>query len=461
MSDTQSAPHATTLAAELEGRVVAAGDGDWDLARQAFNLTLDQRPALVAFPADAADVARAVRFAAANGLRVAAQRTGHNAEPLGSLDGTVLLNPRALDSVEIDAGARRARVAGGACWGDVVPAASELGLAALHGSTATVGIAGYTLGGGVGWYARKHGLAANHVSAIELVTADGELRRVDAEHEPDLFWALRGGGGGFGVVTALEFELLPIAEVCAGALFFPFERAGEVLHAWREWTASVPEEVTSVGRLLQFPPLPEIPEPMRGNAFSVVEAVCLTDEARGAELLAPLRELGPAMDTFAMVPPAGIAELHMDPPEPVPYRGQHQLLGELPAQAVDDLLAVAGPGTGSPLLSVELRHLGGALARREDRHGALAAIDAPFMEFAVGMAADPAGTAALETVLAGVDAALEPYDAGTRYQNFHEQRINAEAFFDADTCARLRAIKAQVDPAGTMRANHELTPAAA
>ena len=459
MSHTQSESHAQALSADLQGRVVASGDDDWDLARQAFNLALDQRPSLVAFPADARDIAHAVRVAAQRGLRVAAQRTGHNAGPLGALDGTVLLNTSALDDVEIDAGARRARVGSGACWADVVPAASEHGLAALHGSAPGVGIAGYTLGGGVGWYARKHGIATNRVTAIELVTADGALVRTDADHEPDLFWALRGGGGGFGIVTALEFELLPIPEVYAGVLFFPLERAGEVLHAWREWTASVPEEVTSVGRVMQFPPLPEVPEPMRGNAFAIIEAVCLTDEAAGAELLAPLRALGPTMDTFAMMPPAEIAELHMDPPEPVPYRGQHQLLGELPAQAIDDLLAVAGPGSGSPLLSVELRHLGGAVARRQEHHGALAAIDAPFMEFAVGMAMDPAGTTAVEAALEAVGGSLAPYDAGTRYLNFHEDCTDAGTFFDAETCARLRAVKAAVDPAGTIRANHELVPA--
>ncbi|HMJ03023.1 MAG TPA: FAD-binding oxidoreductase, partial [Conexibacter sp.] len=342
MSHTQSESHAQALSADLQGRVVASGDDDWDLARQAFNLALDQRPSLVAFPADARDIAHAVRVAAQRGLRVAAQRTGHNAGPLGALDGTVLLNTSALDDVEIDAGARRARVGSGACWADVVPAASEHGLAALHGSAPGVGIAGYTLGGGVGWYARKHGIATNRVTAIELVTADGALVRTDADHEPDLFWALRGGGGGFGIVTALEFELLPIPEVYAGVLFFPLERAGEVLHAWREWTASVPEEVTSVGRVMQFPPLPEVPEPMRGNAFAIIEAVCLTDEAAGAELLAPLRALGPTMDTFAMMPPAEIAELHMDPPDPMPFDSTHALVSELTPETIEEMIALVG-----------------------------------------------------------------------------------------------------------------------
>ena len=216
-------------------------------------------------------------------------------------------------------------------WEDVLPRASELGLAALHGSTPDVSVVGYTLGGGVGWYARSHGLSANNVVAIELVTADGELRRVDHEHDPELFWALRGGGGNFGVVTAIEIRLFPIAEVYAGVLFFPWERTSEVLHAWKAWLPSVPDELTSVGRVLQFPPIEEVPAPFRGRSFVLVEAVFSGSEADGAELLRPLRELGPELDTFAMVPPAAIAELHMDPPNPIPYLGEHQLLDELPS----------------------------------------------------------------------------------------------------------------------------------
>jgi len=219
------------LRASLGGKVSAAGDPGWDIARQSFNLGLDQRPALVAVSADANDVARVVRFASQRGLRVAAQATGHGASPLGDLGGTILLKTSAMTGVQVDAGPRRARAAGGARWQDVVTGASELGLAALHGSSGTVGVAGYSLGGGISWYVRKLGLQANSVTAVELVTADGQLVRADHEREPELFWALRGGGGNFGVVTALEFALYPADVVYAGALFFPFERAAEVLHA--------------------------------------------------------------------------------------------------------------------------------------------------------------------------------------------------------------------------------------
>ena len=254
-----------SLGDEIRGEVVLAEDASWDGARQAYNLAVDQRPQLVALPADADDVARVVSFARERGLRVAPQRTGHNAEPLGPLDGIVLVNTKLMQGVEIDADARTCRVAAGAIWSDVVPDASDLGLAALHGSSPNVSIAGYTLGGGLGFYARKLGLATNSVRAIELVNADGDLVRADADNEEELFWALRGGGGNFGVVTALEFDLFPIERIYAGALFFDFERSAEALHAWREWIETVPDEVTSVGRMMQFPPLPELPDAAAGQ----------------------------------------------------------------------------------------------------------------------------------------------------------------------------------------------------
>jgi hypothetical protein len=191
-------------------------------------------------------------------------------------------------------------------------------------------VVGYTLGGGIGWLARRHGLACSSVLAVEAVTADGQAVRVDADGEPDLFWALRGGGGSFAIVTALEFALYRVAEVYAGALFWPLERAGEVLHTWRELVAAAPDELTSLGRLMQFPPTPEVPEPFRGRAFVLVEAAYCGPEADGAALLQPLRELGPETDTLATIPPDGLSELHLDPPQPVPNAGDGMLLSELP-----------------------------------------------------------------------------------------------------------------------------------
>ena len=452
--ETGSALHG--LRRGVRGAVIERGQPGWDAATLAFNLAFTQEPTAVAVPEDERDVAEIVRFASANGLQVAPQRTGHNAEPLGAMHDVILLRTDKLRGVQIDAERHVARVRAGSKWEDVVPRASELGLAALHGSTPDVSVAGYSLGGGVGWYARKHGLSTNSVLAIELVTADGKLRRVDHDNEPELFWALRGGGGNFGVVTALEVQLYAIPEVYAGVLFFPWERSSEVLHAWLDWTRTVPEEITSIGRILQFPPLGELPEHLRGGKFAVVEAVYLGTDAAGADLLAPLRALGPAMDTFAMVPPVGIAELHMDPPEPVPYTGEGMMLGELDATAIDRFVRAAGPGSDSPLVSAEIRHLGGAIGRTGEGHGALAAMDSAFLTFGLGLVFDDETYAANRRQLEMVRHALNPYDTGRQYLNFTEEETDPATFYRADAYRRLRAVKAAVDPNGVFRANHPI-----
>jgi FAD/FMN-containing dehydrogenase len=434
--------------------VLSRGSEGYEANRGAFNVLLSQDPAGIVTPAGAADVVAAVNYAKAEGLRVSAQRTGHGAEPLGNLTETLLVRTAALDTVSIDAERRIARVGAGALWGDLVPRASELGLAACHGSSPTVGIVGYSLGGGVGWYSRKHGLQANRVTAVELVDATGAERRVDAESDPELFWALRGGGGDFGIVTALEFELLPIAEVFAGALFFGVERASEVLHAWHEWTAGAPDDVTSVGRMLSFPPLPEIPEPFRGQSFAVIEAVALLPEAEASELLAPLRELeGATMDTFATQPPAGLAGLHMDPPEPSPYAGAGMLLGDLPSAGIDALLAAVGPDSPSKLLSVELRHDGGAMSRSDPSHGAMDCLPGEYLLFGVGIVPEPAAMAPTKEWLGAMTAAMKPWDAG-RYLNFSDETEDIGVAFPPETVERLRAAKAKYDPENLFHANH-------
>jgi FAD/FMN-containing dehydrogenase len=371
----------------------------------------------------------------------------------------ILAKTDKLQGVQIDYERGIARVGSGSKWADVVPPASRLGLAALHGSTPDVSVAGYSLGGGVGWYARKLGLSANSVTAIELVTADGRLRRVDRDHDPELFWALRGGGGNFGIVTTLEIQLYAIPEVYAGVLFFPWERSSEVLHAWLEWTATVPDEVTSVGRILQFPPIDEVPEPMRGRNFVVVEAVVLGGEEFAATQIEPLRELGAELDTFATVPPEGIAELHMDPPDPCPYVGEGMMLGDLDGDAIDRFVSVAGPGSGSPLVSAEIRHLGGALSRPKPHHGVLATLDASYLTFGVGMVFDDAGYQANLRQLGRLASAFGPCDTGRQYLNFAERPTDPARFYAPHAYRRLRTVKGTYDPENVFRANHPIPPA--
>lgn len=448
------------LRQRMRGAVVAPGDADWDQARQAWNVAHDQRPALVAQPETAADVQQLVAFAAAHDLQVAPQSTGHNAPALGDdLSDTLLVRMDRMRAVTVDPAARRARAEGGAWWGDVTEVVAPLGLAALAGSSPDVGVAGYTLGGGISWLGRRHGLAANSVLAIEVVTADGALVRCDHTTEAELFWALRGGGGSFGVVTAIEMALYPLAEVYAGTLFFPWERAREVLQAWATWSGDVPETLTSVGRLLQFPPIPEIPEPLRGGQFAVVEVAYLGGSREGDELVAPLRALRPIMDTIAMVPPDGLARLHMDPEGPTPGIGGGRMLRALPAEAIDALVDAVGPGTGSALLSVEVRHLGGALGRSAPDHGAVDRLAGPYLAFGVGLPMAAEMVAPIKASVAALQAALAPWRAATEYLNFVEEPAAASTFYDPTTLARLQAVKAAVDPADRFRSNHPI-PAA-
>ena len=446
------------LSAQMSGQVVTPSEPSWAPTRQVFNLATDLRPAAVALPRDVDDVVAAVRFARDHGLRVAAQATGHNAAPYGGLDDVLLVDVRELQEVAIDDRARRVRVGGGVRWQAVTPRLSDLGLAALHGSSPTVGIAGYSLSGGMGWLARKHGLQSNSVTAVELVTADGQPVRVDAESEPDLFWALRGGNGNFGVVTAIEFAAYPIAELYAGAMFFPFERTSEVLRTWTKIAPTMPDEMTTWTRLLQFPDVPFVPEPMRGRSFAVVLGAYLGSEQAGRSLLEPIRGLGPVMDTFATVPPAVLGDMAMDPPDPLPYLSANALLGDLPIAGLDDLVAVAGPGSGSPLVMVELRLLGGALERPSPGAGARATLPGAFSMFAVGVPEDAASGATVKGYLDSVEGAVQPYRCG-HYPSFVETPADASTLFDAETWARLQTVKAEYDPADLFRGNHHIPPA--
>ena len=450
----------THLAEALNGAVVLPDDPRYDVARSSFNLLVDQRPAAVAFPADARDVADAVAYARRMGLRVAPQATAHNQAPLGDMEELLLVNVSRLQDVHVDPGARSVRVGAGVKWDRVAPRLSAHGLAGLHGSSPDVGIAGYSLGGGMGWLARKHGLQTNAVTALELVTADGELVRVDAEHEPDLVWALRGGGGNYGIVTAIEFGVVELDELYAGALFFPIERAGEVLHTWNAVRHSFPDELMSWASLLHFPPIPDVPAFARGRSYAVVMAAFLGSAAEGAALLRPLRELGAERDTFAMVPPVVLGDLAMDPLDPVPFQSTSALLDQLPAQGIDALLAAAGPesGRGPTVSMLQLRQMGGALSRVSPGAGARATLPGDISLFALGAVFDEPMGAAVASALADVDAAVRPYRGGY-YPNFVEEPADAATFFDAATWARLRAVKAAYDPADMFVGNHHISPA--
>ena len=301
------------------------------------------------------------------------------------LEGTILIKTermRGIESIPMRDGPGRGRRP----LAELGGAAQQHDLCAMPGSSPDVGVTGFTLGGGLSWLGRRYGFACNRVQAIELVTADGEARTVDAENEPDLFWALRGGGGGYAIVTALRLRLIPIAEIYAGALVFPAELGAEAVRTYRDWAAGVSDDVTSVVRFLTPPPIPDVPEPIRGRPLLTIDGACIGSREAGEEIVAPLRELGETiMDTWSQIPAEGLCRIHMDPENPVPGLGEGMTIRELPDEAIDASAGVAGPGSGSPMLLSELRHIGGALGRPDPNGGALTHLETDFVMYSVGM----------------------------------------------------------------------------
>jgi FAD/FMN-containing dehydrogenase len=442
----------------IAGRLATPADSDWDQARMAWNLAADQRPRAVAFVESGDDVVAVMRFAAENGLRVSGQATGHGAVALGPLEDAILIKTERMRGIEVDPQAGTARVEAGVLSVELAEAAQEHGLSSLPGSSPDVGVAGYSLGGGLSWFGRRYGFACNRVRRIELVTADGEARTVDADEEADLFWALRGGGGDYAIVAALHLDLVPVADAYAGAFIFPGEVGADAVRAWRDWAAGLGENVTSVVRFLRPPDAPDVPEPLRGTLLLTIDGACIGSREEGEAAFAPLLEIGePIMNTFDQVPPAALCRIHMDPEQPVPGLGHHRVLRELPDEACEAFASLAGPDSGTPLLLTEIRHLGGALSRPAEGGGALSHIDAQFAIFGIGMPMTPELGEAIEAHHDRLHEAMEPWAADGGYFNFAERPCDADAILPADVCARLAEVKRRWDPDGRILGNHAVS----
>jgi FAD/FMN-containing dehydrogenase len=441
------------------GAVHLPGDPAYDLARSPWNLQVSHFPAAVAYPAFPDEVADVVRAAAHAGLHVAPQGTGHGAPPLeGRLADAVLLRTSAMRELSIDAERRVARAGAGVLWGDLAEAAGAHGLAALHPSSPDVGVVGYSLGGGIGWYARRLGLQCNAVTAAEVVLADGTFLRATADRDADLFWALRGGAAPLGVVCALEFALFPIDTVVAGFLAWDWTAVERVLPGWVAWCADAPEAATTAFRLLHVPDAEPIPPEVRGRRLAVVDGAVLGDDATAAEVLAPLRALAPEIDTVARVPAASLVRLHLEPEGPTPGYASSTLVSQLPDAAVGAIIDAAGPGSGTRLAVTELRQLGGALARAHPGGGALSCLDGSFLALGLGLDADPAEWPQLRVDAARFLAAVEPWATGREYLPMLDERTDTRKAFPPGVHARLSAIRRRVDPDNLFVAPHPTPP---
>ncbi len=438
------------LASAVSGTVTLPQDSGWDTARSAWQLLVDQQPVAVVTALNRHDIALTLQVAAALGLRVAPQSTGHNAAPLGDLSRTILLRTSALNRVHVDVDRRVAHVGAGAMWADVTEAASAVGLTAIGGFAADVGILGLLLGGGLGWFARSHGVASNSVLALHVVTADGCVLRVDASS--DLFEAILGGAD-VAVVTDVELRLHPLTNVVAGALFWPIGAIRTVFHAWADWSAEVPEAVTSVVRVVRFPNAPELPAAFAGRAFAVFEVVMQADPSDADALLEPLRALDPEFDTVAVTAPDALAGLHMDPPTPVHALSTSAVVRSLPVAVIDSLLDSLVDGPAAALTSVELRQLGGALDR--GRTTAVSGSRALLHAVAVVPAPTASNIAAALSGLKSVSDAVQSVRSTRDVSSFVEVTTDAHRLFGAHV-HELRAAKEHWDPDDRIHANHSV-----
>lgn len=436
--DAEPATVPARLRNRIAGPVHVPGDSGYDEHRRPLNPVLDPHPVAVVEACHPADVQAAVVAARELDLPFAVQATGHGTHV--SSDGGILVKTSAMATVLVDPARRIARVGPGARWAAVMAAAAPFGLAPLSGSSPSVGVTGFTLGGGVGWLARKYGFAADSVLRAEVVTADGRRVTASSEHNPELFWALRGGGANFGVVTSLEFRLYPVARVYAGALYYPIEAAAETMARYRDWVDTVPDELSTAILLRQMPDSPDVPEPIRGRRVLSIKVMYAGAAAPAERLLQPLRsaagptlvdELRPIRYVEAAM--GGTATRHLD------------LYRRLP-DAVLDSLATAYTRPGSTIANIEIRHWAGAMARPAADAGPVGHRSAPFSVIVDGR--DP-----------GLVERLRPHGIGGSFLNFLADPVRTATAYSAADYRKLREVKAQYDPDNFFRVNHNIPPA--
>jgi FAD/FMN-containing dehydrogenase len=433
------------LARQVTGPVFDGRDPAAAAESAGFNTAVVHRPAVVVAATSAGDVAAAVRHAQEEGLSVAVQATGHGAS--APADGTVFVSTKRMQGVKNDPVARVARVEAGVRWRSVIDAAVPHGLAPLSGSSSSVGVVGYTVGGGLGHLARRHGFAADHVRAVELVTAAGEVRTVTAESSPELFWAVRGGQGSFGIVSALEFDLFPVARFFGGAMIFGASAIEEVLHAFAAWAPTLPDDVTTSVALLRLPPVNDVPPPLRGVVSLALRFGFTGSPERGEALLAPMRAVAaPVLDSVGPMSYAAVDGIHMDPPEPLPAVATGGLLHSMPPGLIDALLEVAGPDVEIPLAAVEMRLMGGALSRPATIPNAVAGRGGAY-SLSVVAPAPPPMLAAAHAATARVTNALELWSTGSTLVNFagNGDATARSRAWTPTTLERLRWVKRAVD----------------
>ena len=449
----------------LHGSLVRPGDDAYEEARSIWNGAHDRRPAVIARCADAADVRHAIGFARSEGLDVAVRGGGHSIPGFSTCDDGIVIDLSPMKGVRVDEGGRTATAEGGLTWGEFDAATQEHGLAVTGGLVSTTGVAGFTLGGGIGWLMRKHGLACDNLRSAELVTADGRLLTASATENPDLFWGLRGGGGNFGIVTAFEFDLHPVGPtVTAGPVFYPGERAEEILRFYRDFVRDVPDELTTVANLLTAPPAPFLPEEWHGKKLVALIGCYSGDPEEGAKAMQPLRELGdPVADLVGPMPYVQMQSL-IDALYPHGTRAYMKAgyLRELDDHAIETAVRHHQDAT-SPASEIHVHHFGGAVARVAEEETAYGERQAPFVLNIIALTHEPGGLDSHVDWAHRFYAEIEPSLTGGAYVNFlsaeGEERVKAA--YGAEKFARLRTLKDRYDPTNLFHLNQNVPPSKA
>ncbi|MGV9787593.1 FAD-binding oxidoreductase [Streptomyces sp. NPDC003435] len=447
----------------VRGEVLLPGDDTFAARCAGFQTAYRHRPSVLVDAADPEDVVAAVRYAAAQGLPVAVQATGHGLAV--ATDGGVLVTTAGLSEVTVDAPARTARIGAGARFADVIDAAARHGLAPLNGSAPGVGVVGYILGGGLGLLAREFGYSADRVRSIDIVTADGRLRHVTADTDPELFWALRGAGANFGVVTGMEIDLVPVSRLYGGELVFDLARTPDLLADYLRWTEDLPERLTSSVSLLAYPDLPFFPPVLRGRFVAHVRVAYTGDSRAGERLVAPLRALGPRLsDTVAEMPYTECGAIYNDPPQPHAYQGDNLLLRAFGPEQAAEVAELVGPGAPVPCV-LDVRQLGGALGRPAEVPNAVGHRSARYLLRVLmplmGATPDEARGAG-EKVLG----TLAAESVGGRFQSLvyggcaeGAPAAPATDFWEAADHRRLTVLKSEIDPTNMFCCNRNIEPA--
>jgi FAD/FMN-containing dehydrogenase len=440
------------LRAGVRGRVVGPADPEYDAERQPWHLLTDQYPAAIVHVTGTEDVQAAIRLARRHRLTVGAQPVGHGATA-ATTGGMILLRTGALNAIDIAGDV--VRVGAGVRWRDLNNALAGTGLTSLPGSNGDTSVVGYTLGGGISWFGRKWGQAANRVRAIELVDAEGHHLRVTRDAFPDLFWALRGGGGEFAIVTAMELDLLPAPQLYGGRMMWFAEDSRDLLRAFATVNETAPEELSLWAWLINMPDLEFVPAPMRGRWMIAIDSTFLGDGDDAEKLLAPIRAVAePLVDGLGEVPIEQIGSIAQEPEEPTPGIGRILLLNEFRGAAVDALLELALDGP-TPVQVIEIRGLGGAFSRATEGDGAAGPIDEPYLLLLAGIAMAPDHVPLIESGIAVIAAGMAPWVSGRATPNLAVKEP-IEDLYPPATLARLRDIKRRVDPSNIIRGNHPL-----